>query len=373
MSTASTPALLQPIKVGALDLSHRVVLAPLTRFRAGKKTHVPVVPLVKEYYTQRATKPGTLLVTEATIIAPKAGGFDNSPGIWSKEQISAWKEVTDSVHAKGSYIFNQIWAVGRSAHPSVLKEDGQLYLAPSPIPFTTSPNDVPREMTIDEIHEFVEHFAQAAKNAIEAGFDGVEIHGANGYLIDEFLQDVTNQRTDEYGGNIESRSRFGLEVVDAVVKAIGAERVGIRLSPWTKYYEMGMKDPIPQFAHFVSSLKNAQPDLAYLHVTEVDLAHPDDDIFKIEESIDFIRAIWKPKTFISAGGYKRHSALRRAEETGNLVALGRWFLANPDIVDRIENDIPFTKYNRDTFYTPAESPDAAKGYVDYTFWTTKDV
>ncbi|RXW20650.1 hypothetical protein EST38_g5214 [Candolleomyces aberdarensis] len=229
-------SLFSPIQVGKLNLKHRVVLAPLTRFRATRTAHVPVVPLVKEYYTQRASIPGTLLITEAALIAHEATGYFNFPGIWSEEQIKAWKEIADAVHAKGSYIYLQIAATGRLAHPEVLAEEGGYpYIAPSPIPLSTRPLDAapPRALTIPEIEKYVDLHAKAAKNAVDlAGFDGVEIHCANGCLIDQFLQDVSNTRTDEYGGTIENRSRFGLRVVDAVTKAIGEERTGVRLNPW---------------------------------------------------------------------------------------------------------------------------------------------
>ncbi|KAF8998420.1 hypothetical protein BDQ17DRAFT_1247767 [Cyathus striatus] len=376
MST-ETLALFKSIKVGALSLQHRVVLAPLTRLRNSKTTSVPHNPLVKDYYTQRASRPGTLLITESTFIAPQAAGFPNMPGIWSKEQIAAWKEVTESVHAKGSFIFLQLLAAGRAADPAAVEALGYPYIGPSPIPPSYRPTPLPRELTTSEIAEYVELYAQGACNAIEAGFDGVEIHGANGCLVDQFLQDVTNQRTDAYGGSIENRSRFALEIVGAVSKAIGADRVGIRLAPWSTFQEMRMKDPIPQFAHFVSTLKHAQPDLAYLHLIEPRIAGPDGDEHdtsnlhsgndSVAESNDFLRAIWKPKALISAGGYIRESALIRAEEKGDIIAFGRRFIANPDLVDRLENDIPLTKYNRDTFYIPAEAPNAADGYVDYPF------
>ncbi|KAF8987379.1 hypothetical protein BDQ17DRAFT_1402299 [Cyathus striatus] len=331
MST-ETPALFKSIKVGA---HHSSI--------ASKTTSVPHNPL-KDYYTQRASRPGTLLITESTFIAPQAAGFPNMPGIWSKEQIAAWKEPLKP----------RIPIHRTIPHPTII-----------------SPHAPSRELTTSE------NCRICACNAIEAGFDGVEIHGANGCLVDQFLQDVTNQRTDAYGGSIENRSRFALEIVGAVSKAIGADRVGIRLAPWSTFQEMRMKDPIPQFAHFVSTLKHAQPDLAYLHLIEPRIAGPDGDEHdtsnlhsgndSVAESNDFLRAIWKPKALISAGGYIRESALIRAEEKGDIIAFGRRFIANPDLVDRLENDIPLTKYNRDTFYIPAEAPNAADGYVDYPF------
>ncbi|KAF9002764.1 hypothetical protein BDQ17DRAFT_1356769 [Cyathus striatus] len=378
---APTNALFKPIKVGAIELQHRVVLAPLTRIRAGKNSHIPTLPLMKEYYNQRASRPGTLVITEGTLIAAQAAGRDNVPGIWSQDQINAWKEITDSIHTSNSFVFLQIRALGRAATPTTLESKGYPYVAPSPIAYKSRPTPVPRELTLSEIHEYTNLFAQAARNAREAGCDGVELHGANGYLLDQFLQDVSNQRSDEYGGSIENRSRFGLEVISAVVEAIGAERVGIRLSPWSKFQDMRMENPIPQFSHFVSSLKKAHPDLAYIHVVEPETEgtlgkmHGPENLHlgndSDEESNDFLRAIWKPKPFISCGGYIRESALIRAEDKGDIIAFGRWFIANPDLSYRLQYNIPLTEYNRETFYVPAEDPKTAVGYIDYPFATGK--
>lgn len=253
-------------------------------------------------------------------------------------------KVTDGVHAKGSYIFLQLWALGRTAKAAILEEDGLQLVAPSPIPLSSKSPSIPRELTIPEIQEYVLLYAQAASNAIEAGFDGVELHGANGYLIDQFLQDISNQRTDDYGGDVEKRSRFGIEVVDAVVNAIGADRTGIRLSPWSKFQgirflvvtfncltlytftDMGMADPKPQFSHFVTKIKQSHPEFAYLHVVEAskELNNPN-------ASNDFLREIWSPKPFISANEYTPESAIVRADKSGDLIAFGRHFLANVSI------------------------------------------
>ncbi|RXW17555.1 hypothetical protein EST38_g8287 [Candolleomyces aberdarensis] len=364
-----------PIKVGNVHLEHRVVLAPLTRFRATRSEHVPVVPLVKEYYEQRGSVPGTLLVSEATFIAPEAGGYSYVPGIWSSDQIKAWKKITDGVHAKRSYIFLQLWALGRTATASVLTEEGNYPLvAPSPISLSGSPSDAPapRALSIAQIDRYVGFYVQAAKNAIEAGFDGVEIHGANGYLIDQFLQDVSNTRTDEYGGNIENRSRFGLRVVDEVVKAIGAEKTAIRLSPWGRFQDMKMHDPIPQFSHFVSSLVESHPKLAFVHLVEpppiaerTDVKH----LSKIpEESNDFIRKIWAPRPLVTTGGYTREDALKVvADNKGALVGFGRHFISNPDVPFRLEHNLPLTPVDRSTIYTPSDKKGTEKGYIDYPF------
>lgn len=368
MTASTSSKLFQPIAIGSKTLQHRVVLSPLTRLRSGKKTHVPINPLVKTYYSQRASTAGTLLITEATFIAPQAGGYDNVPGIWSEEQVAAWKEITTAVHANNSFIFLQLWALGRAATPSILSAESLPYVAPSPIALSSRLKLAPRGLTKDEIKEYIQLYAQAAKNAVnEAGFDGVEIHGANGYLIDQFLQDVSNQRTDEYGGSVEARSRFGLEVVDAVVDAVGAHRTGIRVSPWSKFQDMGMTDPIPQYTHFISSIKSAHPELAYFHAIEPGLEGSEGAFTSDDVSNDFLREIWGRKPFISAGGYTRESAIARADADGGLVAFGRQFIANPDLPIRLRKNIPLNPYNRKTFYTPGHSPKAAVGYVDYPF------
>ncbi|PBK70133.1 FMN-linked oxidoreductase [Armillaria solidipes] len=359
--------LFQPTNVGNLELQHRVVLAPLTRFRT-TPSGIPHTEIVKEYYTQRSQAPGTLLISEGILIAPKAGGASHFPGIWSQEMIAAWKQVTDSIHAKGSFIFCQLFAQGRSADPKVLAAGNPSYpyVSASAIPLSTRPNDVPRPLTIDEIHEYPQLFAQASLNAIEAGFDGVEIHGANGYLLDQFTQDVSNHRTDEYGGSIENRARFSLEIIDAVVKAIGAERTGYRVSPWNTFQDMTMADPKPTFSYLAGEIKQRYPNFAYLHAVEPRVAGTtfrDENDIRQQEENDFLREVWAPKPFISAG-HSRETAIEAADGKGDLVAFGRQFISNPDLVRRLEQDLPLSPYDRATFYIPGN---AAKGYTDYPF------
>ncbi|KAG9218948.1 hypothetical protein CCMSSC00406_0000938 [Pleurotus cornucopiae] len=364
---SSTPKLFQPIKVGRMSLSHRVALAPLTRNRVDAD-HVPILPIVSDYYTQRASEPGTFLVTEATVIAPKAGGYNHVPGIWSDEQIANWKKITESVHARGSYIYLQLWALGRAAFVDFMTAKGFEYVAPSPIKISYVPA-TPRELTVAEIHEYIALFAEAAKKAVHlAGFDGIEIHAANGYLVDEFFQDVSNQRTDQYGGSPENRARFGVEVLEAIAKEIGADRTAIRISPWSKYQDMRMADPKPTFAHLVKEIKKRLPDLAYIHVTEPRVANEqreEEGTVPDEEENDFLRKIWAPKPFISAGGYTRDVALKVAEEKGDIIAMGRHFLANPDLPRRWREDLPLNKYDRATFYSAGDA--SGKGYSDYPF------
>ncbi|KAG6819571.1 hypothetical protein H0H93_010630 [Arthromyces matolae] len=366
-----SPRLFNPITVGNLRLEHRVVLAPLTRYRSTKK-HVPTLPLMQDYYSQRSSTPGSLLVTEGTFIAEKAGGYDNVPGIWNDEQARAWKQITDQVHANGSFIFVQLWALGRAANPDVLAVEGQTFVAPSPISLESRPTPVPRELSVKEVEEYVKLYAKAAKNAVEqAGFDGVEIHGANGYLIDQFLQDKSNRRSDEYGGSVEARSKFGLDVVDAVVQAVGPQRTAIRLSPWSRFQDMGFDDPKPQFTHFVSNLKARHPDLAYLHIVEPSIAGSTTSSSSgAQESNDFIRTIWSPSPLVVAGGYTRQTAIETAEShEGELVAFGRHYIANPDLPTRLEKNVPLTPYNRKTFYEPkGDQEGAGRGYIDYPFY-----
>ncbi|KAI0780588.1 NADH:flavin oxidoreductase/NADH oxidase [Trametes elegans] len=366
ISDESVPKLFQPATVGELALAHRVVLAPLTRCRANL-AHVPG-DLAVEYYAQRASVPGTLLISEGTFIAPQAGGLSVTsnarvPAIWSAEQIAAWKRVVDAVHAKGSYIYMQLWALGRNAVPEALKEDGPdfAYVSASAVPLKDR-QDTPRPLTIDEIKEYTALYAQAASNAVHgAGFDGVELHGANGYLIDQFIQDVSNRRTDAYGGSVENRARFALEAVEAVCSAVGTRRTALRISPWSVFADMRMDDPIPTFSHLITRLRERFPDLAYLHVIEPGtMGFPGTE--QEGESNDFARALWLPRPLASAGRYTRESAITRAEETGELVAFGRLFISNPDLPSRLRGNLPLSQWDHDWFYTPG-----SHGYVDYPF------
>jgi len=377
LSNASS-RLFSPVALStSISLAHRIVLAPLTRYRSTKNEHVPHADLMTEYYGQRASAKGTLLITEATAIAQKAGGYEHIPGIWSQDQIREWKKVTDAVHAKGSYIYLQLWALGRTANPKTLQLEGNHdVVSASNIPHPDGA--VPRPLSKPEITEYVSLFAQAAQNAVEgAGFDGVEIHSANGYLPDQFIQDVSNHRTEEYGGSIENRARFVLEIIEAVTKRVGPERVGIRFSPWSAFQGMKMANPVPQFSYIISHLAANYPSLSYIHLVESRATGAEGDVTLPEESLDFARAIWKKtgRPFLSAGGFTPANALdhfsRNDTATSNdvdlkeneLVVFGRWFISNPDLVKRIKKGLPLTPYNRHTFYTP-ENPE---GYIDYPF------
>ncbi|KAF9475383.1 FMN-linked oxidoreductase, partial [Pholiota conissans] len=268
--------------------------------------------------------------------------------------------ITDSVHEKGSYIYLQLWALGRSAKTHILAEDGHDFVSASDIPIEEGAQ-APRSLTIPEIQQYVQQYAQAAKNAVNgAGFDGVEVHCANGFLPDQFLQDVSNKRTDAYGGSIEARSKFPLEIVDAVVKAIGPERTGLRISPWGTYGSMKMADPISQFTHFISNVASSHPNLAYIHAVEPEVPGT-------AESNDFIRNIWAPRPFITAQGYTRETAIERADSKGDLIAFGKVYISNPDLPTRLQKDIPLTPFDVDTFYTSGHLPNTEVGYTDYPF------
>lgn len=354
--------LFTPLQVGNNSLKHRLIMAPLTRFRADD-SHVQL-DFVEEYYEQRASVPGTLLITEATFISKRAGGYPNIPGLYNAEQIAAWKKITDAVHKKGSFIWCQLWALGRAANPECLKnESGDRYVSSSAVPMEAG-GAVPEAMTEEEIHGFIGDYAQAAKNAIEAGFDGVEVHGANGYLIDQFTQDTCNKRTDAWGGSIEKRARFGLEVSKAVVAAVGAERTAIRLSPFSPFQGMKMQDPEPQFSYLTEELKKLK--LAYLHVVESRISGNAE--IEATEKIDFLVDIWgKTSPVFIAGGFTPLSAREAVDEKYKdldvAIVFGRYFISNPDLVFKIEKGIELTKYDRDTFYK-AKSKD---GYLDYPF------
>ncbi|KAK1763975.1 hypothetical protein QBC33DRAFT_548458 [Phialemonium atrogriseum] len=352
--------LFQPLKVGNLTLSHRLAMCPLTRFRASDD-HVPL-PSVREYYGQRASVPGTLIISEGAFISPAHGGYANVPGIYNEDQIAAWRTVTDAVHAKGSYIFCQLWALGRTADTSVAAHEGITFVSSSNIP-VDSERPAPVPLSKVQIRQSIQDYANAAKNAIKAGFDGVELHGANGYLIDQFIQDTCNRREDEYGGSIENRSRFAVEVVKAVSDAIGGERTGVRFSPWSTYNGMRMDEPIPQFADVIRRIKELSPSIAYLHLVESRIAGNAD--VEASDKLTFAYDIWD-RPLLVAGGFTAESAQRLVEEHPDkeiVVMFGRYFISTPDLPFRIKSGLALSPYDRDTFYTPM----ATKGYTDYPF------
>ncbi|KAK0713046.1 NADH:flavin oxidoreductase/NADH oxidase [Lasiosphaeria miniovina] len=357
--------LFAPLKLGSLDLSHRIAMAPLTRYRADDGW--APLPIVAEYYAQRASTPGTLLVSEAMLISLAAADRHNVPGIWTDGQIAAWRAATDAVHARGARIFCQLWHPGRSGNPVILASHGHRLLAPSAVPIDAT-RAVPEAMSEADIATTIADYAAAARNAVErAGFDGVEVHGANGYLPDQFLQDMSNQRDDGWGGSIEGRSRFVVEVASAVAAAVGAHRTAVRLSPYSDYQGMLMAAPLPQFGHVVGALRPL--GLAYLHLVEGRISgQSDTDECGAADSNALLMKIWDNVSLVLlAGGFTAASARDVVDRTYSdydvVVVFGRHFLANPDLVFRLRNGLPLTKYDRPSFYTPK----AAKGYVDYPF------
>ncbi|OAL24612.1 hypothetical protein AYO22_05401 [Fonsecaea multimorphosa] len=340
-------------------------MAPLTRFR-NDENHVPL-PFVADYYAERASVPGTFIIAESTVVSPRAAGYSNLPGIWSEDQIASWKRVTAAVHAKGSYIFLQLWALGRVADIETAEKEGMKIVSSSNIPLD-SDHAEPEALSYEEIQNFVADFGQAAKNAIEAGFDGIEIHGANGYLVDQFTQDIANQRTDEYGGSIDKRNRFALEVAKAAADAIGADKVGFRISPFSTFQGMKMADPYAQFSALVKGLKRL--NLAYLHVVESRIKG-DDDANGGQggtEKVDFMLDIWGDDApFLIAGGWKPDAAQAAMDgqykDKNVAIVFGRYFLATPDLPFRIRRGLAPNKYNRDLFYAIKTK----QGYLDYKF------
>lgn len=316
-----------------------------------------------EHYGQRACVPGTLIISEATVIAKNAVGRRNCPGIWSDKQISSWKEITSAVHAKGCFIYCQLWHQGRSAFPEILAAEGYRLLSSSAVPISAG-DPVPEAMTEEEIVQAISDYATAAKNAIAAGFDGVEVHGANGYLPDQFLQTTCNQRTDGWGGSIENRARFHIEVTKAVIAAVGANKTAMRLSPYSSFGGMLMKEPEPTFEYLLENLKPL--GLAYLHLIEARIKGNDDSDCGGQKSVSWMVKAWdNASPILLAGGFLPESAKQAVNETYKdhdvVIVFGRYFVANPDLVFRVKEGLQLTEYDRAVFYTPKDP----KGYLDY--------
>nr|AEV21229.1 chanoclavine-I aldehyde oxidoreductase [Periglandula ipomoeae] len=364
----STSNLFNELPFGTSVLKHKIVLSPMTRFRADNGG-VPL-PYVKTYYAQRASVHGTLLITEAVAICPRAKGFPNIPGIWHDSQIAAWKGVVDEVHSKGSVIWLQLWATGRAVDPDTLTSNGLELKSSSEVPVAPG-EPTPRPLSEEEIQSYIFDYAQGAKNAVhEAGFDGVEIHGANGFLIDQFLQSSCNRRTDQWGGSIENRSRFGLEITRRVIDAVGNDHVGVKLSPWSTFQGMGtMDDLVPQFEHFITRLR--EMDIAYLHLANSRWVEEEDPSIKTHPDVHnetFVRIWGEKRPILLAGGYNPDSARRLVDQTYSeqnnvMVVFGRHYISNPDLPFRLKMGIALQRYNRDTFYIPF----SGEGYLDYPF------
>ena len=355
--TKTRPDLFTPIEVGPLKCPNRIVMAPLTRSRAGAG-NVPNA-LNALYYAQRAS--AGLIISEATQVVPEGQGYISTPGIHSAEQIKGWQCVTGAVHVAGGRIVLQLWHVGRISHqsfqpggklpvaPSAIRPNGQAYTANGFEPIPT-----PRALETDEIPGVVAQYVQGARNALEAGFDGVEVHGANGYLIDQFLRDGTNKRTDRYGGSIENRSRFLLEVIDAVTAVAGPERTGLRISPQNGQNDISDSDPQSLFNYVASAISGK--GLAYLHVIEGDTGGvpvPPFDYKEIKRRFGGI--------VIANNAFDKARANQAIDEgRADLIAFGKPFISNPDLVTRLFLDAPLNPANRETFYGGAD-----QGYTDY--------
>lgn len=358
----TTQALLTPVKVGPYELRNRVVMAPMTRDRADNPELAPTDLHVK-YYAQRAS--AGLIITEGSQISPQGVGYIFTPGIYSEAQVAGWKKVTDAVHAKDGRIFIQLWHVGYVSHPDF--HDGELPVAPAALNPNTrvfTPNGlrdtvVARALKTEEITAIVQDYVQAAKNAMRAGFDGVEIHGANGYLIEQFLRDSTNQRTDEYGGSVENRARFLFDVVGEVSDAIGSDKVGVRLSPANVGNVPADSDTRSLYDFVIGALSSF--DLAYLHLR--DAAGDVSGIPNmVSDVVKHFRGVYQG-TLIANTGYDRERGNQAIRDgRADLVAYGIPYIANPDLVERFRHAAQLAQADRDTFYTGGE-----KGYIDYPF------
>jgi 2,4-dienoyl-CoA reductase-like NADH-dependent reductase (Old Yellow Enzyme family) len=343
--------LFDPIQVGALALPNRIIMAPLTRSRAGGR-RVPNA-MMAEYYVQRAS--AGLIISEATSVTPMGVGYADTPGIWSDEQVAGWKQVTDAVHAAGGRIVLQLWHVGRISDPIFL--DGAQPVAPSAIKpkghvslvRPVKDYETPRALTLDEVKDVVAAYRKGAENAKKAGFDGVEIHGANGYLLDQFLQDSTNLRDDVYGGSIENRARLMLEVTDACIAVWGADRVGMHLAPRRDSHDMGDSTPLETFGYVAREL--GKRGIAFICARE---ALGDDRLGpQLKQAFGGV--------YIANEKLTKESAEQLlASGEADAVAWGQWFIANPDLVERLKRNAPLNPPRPDTYYVPGP-----EGYIDY--------
>lgn len=365
--------LFDTIKMGDLELPNRIIMAPLTRMRSKQPGNIPH-QLNAEYYGQRAG--AGLIISEATQVSQQGQGYPATPGIHSAEQVEGWKLVTNEVHKKGGRIFLQLWHVGRVSHRSH-QPNGELPVSASAIQPKDSGTfsadwkpvqlETPRALETSEIAGIVSDFKKGAENAKKAGFDGVEVHGANGYLLDQFLQDGSNKRTDQYGGSIENRARLLLEVVDSAISVFGKGRVGVRLSPYGTFNNMHDSDPIALFTYVFDELNKRQ--IAYVHVIEprATSAGGSDQVNSNAPSTSELFKKHFSGVFISAGGYNAELAKDAvANNSADAVAFGRLYISNPDLVERLRSGAELNKYNRATFYGGNE-----KGYTDYPFMNAK--
>lgn len=361
MNTATNTNPFEPVELRGLQLQNRLVMAPMTRSRAAG--HVPN-EMMLTYYAQRAS--AGLIITEGVSPSPNGLGYARIPGIFNKEQIAGWKKVTDAVHEKGGKIFAQLMHTGRVSHPANMPEGAKI-IAPSPFPVKgeiwtdnlgMQPYAQPKAMTADDITDTVREHAQAAKNAVAAGFDGVEIHGANGYLLEQFMNPHVNRRNDAYGGNIEKRLNFVLEVVDAAIEAIGKDKVGIRLSPFNTFNSMpAYQETMETYETLIKELNDR--GILYLHVIESSARKSDEG----KQLLSNLRTKFNGLVIVN-GGYSRESLEATLEaDQADLVALGVPFISNPDLVHRLEQNLPLNAPLPEAFYSPDD-----KGYTDYPFF-----
>ena len=367
---ATTEVMFQPVQVGRYELAHRIVMAPLTRSRARQPGNIPS-SLNACYYTQRAS--AALIISEATQVSQQGQGYAWTPGVHTPEQVAGWRLVTDAVHKAGGRIFLQLWHVGRISHPS-LQPDGMPPVAPSPIrpsgeAFIENEDGegelarfvTPRALQLEEMPYVVGQFVRGAKNALDAGFDGVEVHGANGYLLDQFLQTANNRRTDDYGGSVENRARLLLDIIVAVNEVWDSDRVGVRLSPLGTFNDMADDDPEATFGYIVERLN--EYDLAYLHVVRPGIQEAESgswDDPEAQSMMQLIRGKYKG-TLIVAGGFDGDEGEEWVlNGKADLIAFGRKFLANPDLPQRIQLGAHLNADDATTYYGGG-----ARGYTDY--------
>lgn len=359
-SDDSISALFQPLQLGAIALSNRIIMAPLTRARAGE-SRIPN-DLMRQHYEQRAS--AGLIISEATQISEQGAGWDQSPGIHTPEQVDGWKVITDAVHQKGGKIILQLWHTGRASHPdfqpngelpvsaSAIRPEGEIHTSQGKKAHVT-----PRALTLDEIPGVIEQYVAATRNAKVAGFDGVEVHGANGYLIDQFLRDGSNQRTDTYGGSLENRARFLLDVTTAVVEEWSSDRVGVRLSPYNPFNDMSDSHPIATFSYAARALRSF--NLAYLHIMEPLPGHLL-SVEGVERAAPHMQREFKGPIILNGGYTAKLGAAAVQQGEADAIAYGVPFIANPDLVDRFQQGASLNEANPNTFYTHG-----AEGYIDY--------
>ena len=352
-NSSNTSILFSPIRIGSLELPNRIIMAPLTRCRADDE-RVPT-SLMAEYYTQRST--AGLILTEATSVEPMGVGYPNTPGIWSDAQVKGWQKITRAVHAKGGRIFLQLWHVGRISDPHYL--NGKLPVAPSAIKPAGHPSLLrpkrdfvtPRALETDEIPKIVAAYKKGAENAKLAGFDGVEVHGANGYLLDQFLQDSTNQRKDQYGGSIENRARLMLEVVDAAIDVWGADRVGLHIAPDCDSHDMGDSDPLATFSYVAEAMRKRKLAFIFARAAQTEA-----------KTGAKLKSVFKGPFIANQQLTKEIAETIIENGEADACAWGQKFIANPDLVRRFKEGLDLNEPDSDTFYAQG-----AKGYTDYAF------